>query len=149
VLVGRGSLDWRAAEQLAVSDEAELACESCGVGYLLPRALHDLALSCRCPACELLLGGGEKTVATSREGEPAAPAPEPSRVDRAGRTVGPYKLEHLLGRGGMGDVYAAVGPAGEQIALKLLAIAQAEEVDLKRFEREGAVLEGLRHENLV
>ncbi|MEU4571333.1 serine/threonine-protein kinase [Nonomuraea sp. NPDC023979] len=36
------------------------------------------------------------------------------------RTVGPYQLEGRLGAGGQGAVYAARGPEGERVAVKLL-----------------------------
>ena len=71
---------------------------------------------------------------------PAPPAP---------RAIGPYTLEAELGRGGMGVVYAARGPAGAAVALKLLLPGACGPGDVARFTREVRVLATLRHPNLV
>jgi hypothetical protein len=70
-------------------------------------------------------------------------------VNRPGqaRTIGPYTLLRELGRGGMGVVYEARGPAGQLVALKLLL--EAGEVALKRFEREARALGAVTHPNIV
>ena len=64
-----------------------------------------------------------------------------------GRRLGGYRLDRVLGRGAMGQVYAAHGPRGP-VALKISAPgvdARARE----RFVREGQLLAGLRHPGLV
>jgi serine/threonine-protein kinase len=68
-----------------------------------------------------------------------------------GRTLGPYRIEALLGRGGMGTVYrAAVSATGEQVALKVLASDAALDARAtERFRQEAELLAALRHPNIV
>jgi serine/threonine protein kinase len=65
--------------------------------------------------------------------------------------VGPYKIEGLLGSGGMGEVYLAVdAKLGRKVALKILPpqfVADTERIS--RFEREARVLSSLNHPNLI
>lgn len=70
---------------------------------------------------------------------------------REGDLIGGYRLEALLGEGGMGSVYRAVRePAGDVVALKVLRADLAEdEVYVRRFEREGRIAAGLVHPHLV
>ena len=69
------------------------------------------------------------------------------RPPRVGDSLGPYRLEHHLGRGGMGDVFVARGLADEYVALKCIERATAR--TLYRFKREFRSLEEVRHPNLV
>ena len=75
-----------------------------------------------------------------------------SEVDpRLGTTVsGKYRLESLLGRGGMGVVYLAVHvELGEPVALKFLhPWAESPEL-VARFKREAVALARLRHPGVV
>jgi len=58
-----------------------------------------------------------------------------------GSTVGGiYRVRRLIGSGGMGEVYAAEGKAGEKVALKVLHERAAKDPDLvARFQRESAI----------
>lgn len=58
-----------------------------------------------------------------------------------GTTVGGiYRVRRLIGSGGMGEVYAAEGKAGEKVALKVLHERAAKDPDLvARFQRESAI----------
>ncbi len=65
--------------------------------------------------------------------------PAPSSL--IGTTVGGiYRVRRLIGSGGMGEVYAAEGKAGEKVALKVLHERAAKDPDLvARFQRESAI----------
>ncbi|MFO0614574.1 MAG: serine/threonine-protein kinase [Polyangiaceae bacterium] len=64
------------------------------------------------------------------------------------RSIGRYKLKKLLGKGGMGEVWAAYHDGLKRdVALKILR--DAGERTAKRFEREVRVLADLRHPNTV
>jgi serine/threonine protein kinase len=69
----------------------------------------------------------------------------------AGGRLGPYRLEEILGEGGMGIVFKAVREAdGEVVALKVLrAELSGDETYRRRFEREGRIAGGLSHRHLV
>ncbi len=59
----------------------------------------------------------------------------------SGVTIGGrYKVQRLIGQGGMGEVYAAEGKAGERVALKVLHDRAAKDPDLvARFQREATI----------
>jgi tetratricopeptide (TPR) repeat protein/tRNA A-37 threonylcarbamoyl transferase component Bud32 len=65
--------------------------------------------------------------------------------------VGPYRLLHLLGSGGMGQVFAAVHEnMGQQVALKLLSPVAAEDPQMvARFLQEARALAQLDHPGVV
>ncbi len=69
-----------------------------------------------------------------------------------GRRVGPYRLERLLGRGGMGAVYLARrvdGQFEQQVAVKLIGLPLAGELFRERFRLERQILAGLSHPNIA
>lgn len=73
---------------------------------------------------------------------PAALAP--------GDRVGRYRLERVLGHGGMGTVWAARQDAPDRlVALKVLQHALARPEDVARFRFEAEVLARLRHPNIA
>jgi predicted negative regulator of RcsB-dependent stress response/predicted Ser/Thr protein kinase len=78
----------------------------------------------------------------------ASPAPQPSLA--SGARLGPWRIERLIGRGGMGEVYAATraDAAFDQLAaLKLLrheAVGQ-----LERFHAERRILGSLEHPGIA
>ena len=65
--------------------------------------------------------------------------------------LGPYRIERLLGHGGMGTVYAGVHrETGEPAAIKVLAESLAADSRFReRFQGEVETLKRLRHENIV
>lgn len=78
------------------------------------------------------------------------PAPPPPRAD-APRDVGPYRLLHELGRGGMGIVFeAARRDDGTHAAVKLLPAARAWSAQaVERFRREARAAAKLDHPGIV
>ncbi len=73
-------------------------------------------------------------------------------ADSTPHRIGPYELERLLGRGGMGAVYLARRVDGEfdqQVALKLIGLPFEIEPFRERFRRERQILAGLNHPNIA
>jgi serine/threonine-protein kinase len=64
--------------------------------------------------------------------------------------LGPYTIVNRLGRGGMGAVFEATDPAGQHVAVKVLAAHLADDAGLrKRFDAEIETLKSLRHPAIV
>ncbi|MEM9587271.1 MAG: serine/threonine-protein kinase [Planctomycetota bacterium] len=65
--------------------------------------------------------------------------------------LGPYRLEELVGRGGMGSVYAGVHEkTQERVAVKLISQTVADEPRFRRrFASEVETLKRLHHKNIV
>ena len=70
---------------------------------------------------------------------------------RAGDQLGKYRLERLLGRGGMGEVWAARDPdLDRRVAVKVLSGALTDSTEgLARLQREGRAMARLRHPNVI
>ena len=73
-----------------------------------------------------------------------------TREAMAGRSLGGYQLQALLGAGGMGEVYRAHDTKlGRDVAIKILPRAFTSHPDrLARFEREARMLAALNHPNI-
>ncbi len=67
-----------------------------------------------------------------------------------GQSIGGYRLEALLGAGGMGEVYRSHdAKLGRDVAIKILPPAFTRHPDrLARFEREARMLAALNHPNI-
>jgi tetratricopeptide (TPR) repeat protein len=86
--------------------------------------------------------------------EPANPSPETAPTGLSGVILGPCRLLHELGSGGMGQVYLAemevdrpYAARGSQVAIKILhSILMGDEEFVLRFDREARV--GIAIENL-
>ena len=67
-----------------------------------------------------------------------------------GSWIGPYRIETLLGAGGMGEVYRAHDPKlGRAVAVKILPSHLPSDLErLASFEREARVLASLNHPNI-
>jgi serine/threonine-protein kinase len=70
---------------------------------------------------------------------------------RSGERLGPYVLERLLGRGGMGEVYKAHDTTlNRDVAIKVLPDSFAQDVERRiRFRREAQLLAALNHPNIA
>src|SRR5258708_6891184 len=68
-----------------------------------------------------------------------------------GYVVGEYRIDKVLGRGGMGTVYAGVQPVIEkQVAIKLLNAQFSADVNLvRRFVDEARAVNRIRHANII
>jgi len=122
-------------------------CAGCGA-----EALPGLASSGLCPTCLLKLGlpdhtqtGDELPTNTAAGGASRGPR----RMIAHGQQFGPYRVERLLGRGGMGEVYEAVDEAGRRLALKVITHGIDDPNDRARFLREGRLAASISHPHTV
>jgi serine/threonine-protein kinase len=69
---------------------------------------------------------------------------------RIGTRFGDYQIEGLLGEGGMGKVYRATSPDGNEVALKIVKDEEArDETFRRRFAREARIAQEVKHPNVV
>ena len=68
----------------------------------------------------------------------------------SGTRIGPYHLEQVIGRGGMGVVYRALDTRLDRhVAVKLLPAGQADAQATERFVREARTASGLNHPHIL
>ncbi len=116
----------------ACRDDAELRAE---VDSLLAAHDEEVAIVDR-PAAALIVGD-------------IGPAETDSWL---GRRIGPYRIESLIGHGGMGDVYLARRVDAEyekEVAIKLLPGGFHASFVLQRFRAERQILATLEHPNIA
>ena len=72
-------------------------------------------------------------------------------IHEVGSSIGPYRIEELLGRGGMGVVYRATDlRLGRQVALKLLSPELSGDARFRaRFERESRLAASIDHAGII
>jgi len=64
--------------------------------------------------------------------------------------LGPYRIVHVLGRGGLGEVYQAVGPDGRTVALKAFRLQDDDQgLTAAAFVREAHLGHRLNHPDIV
>jgi serine/threonine protein kinase len=80
-----------------------------------------------------------------------ATSPARAPIDVGSVIAGTYKIEALLGRGGMGAVFLAnhLRLAGKQVAIKILHTEIADTDVVARFKREAEIAAKLNHPNIV
>ncbi len=67
-----------------------------------------------------------------------------------GKRIGKYKLERLIGTGGMADVFQARNRDGKQVAVKVLSAMLTRDPDrIERFQREAEAAQRLDHPHIV
>jgi serine/threonine-protein kinase len=90
------------------------------------------------------------TLVATRPAEREPARPEPTREPAAaGRSIGPWRLEAELGRGGMGTVFRATDAAGRAAALKRLDAPHRGTEAAARFAREVRLGARVRHPYLL
>lgn len=75
-----------------------------------------------------------------------------SAEERAGQTIGPYRIVREIGRGGMGAVFLAERSDGEfqqRLALKIVRRSFADSDLVRRFRQERQILASLNHGNIA
>jgi Tol biopolymer transport system component len=98
---------------------------------------------------EALLAADSLTFMNRRAGDAVAATPD--LLLSEGETVGIYRIETLLGRGGMGVVYRAHdAKLNRDVAVKVLPAAFVNDRQrLSRFQREARMLASLNHPNIA
>ncbi|MFN0105029.1 MAG: protein kinase domain-containing protein [Bryobacteraceae bacterium] len=130
------------ALQYSGGDQTRFVESACGTDYDLRRQVSDLLEAHERPG-------------TFEGDEAAALALELLREEErgrlAGRSLSHYRLDRLLGSGGMGEVYLAVDLAlSRPVALKVLPPALSRNADfLRRFEIEARAASALNHPNIA
>ena len=109
-------------------------------------------------------GRGENAEPENKEAGPSRPddtnvpsnssdftASVQSSVEHIGQWIGPYRLVHILGEGGMGIVYLAEQqqPIRRQVALKVIKPGMDSKRIIARFEAERQTLALLDHPNIA
>lgn len=124
---------------------AKKTCPSCGAPFTDERREV-------CAACLLAIaaGGGSSESPTMTATGSASVAAEGVARLAPGQILGPYRIERLLGRGGMGEVYEAMQlEHGRRVAVKVVARRLADPGDRSRFLKEGQLAASVHHPNSV
>ncbi len=154
---------FHAARERSPEERPMFLEEACGGDLVLRREVLRLlskeaqaASFLESPSCgfreevEALLAGGadDDAIPVTRPAAPARPVLE------AGRRLGPYEIQSVIGRGGMGEVYKARDTRLDRtVAIKVLPPGPAGDSDLPtsktpwraRFDREAKAIASLNH----
>lgn len=121
---------------------------------MLPPTTNPNAITNPPPSPQVVVAAGgsphNPTVARSADGE--APRSDGEAIVRSGSILGEtYRVEEPLGRGGMGEVFAARHlRTGRRYAVKtILGGSKADEATFRRFEREATAASALGHPGIV
>uniref|UniRef100_Q024X3 Serine/threonine protein kinase n=1 Tax=Solibacter usitatus (strain Ellin6076) TaxID=234267 RepID=Q024X3_SOLUE len=108
--------------------------------------LYQAAINCESAERAALLAQADPEVRRMVESllDPPSPVGPPASQPAIGSQLGPYRIETLIGSGGMGSVYRAVDTRLDRaVAIKI----PAQPFDA-RFEREGRSIAALNHPNI-
>jgi eukaryotic-like serine/threonine-protein kinase len=139
---------WRQTSQLyhaallkAVPDRAAFVREACGGDDTMQREVESLLA---------LDGSAQNFLNAPAAGAAARLMTDVHHVSLIGRQLGAYRVDSLLGAGGMGEVYRARDTKlGRDVAIKILPrLFVSEPRLLARFEREARVLASLNHPHI-
>ena len=138
----------------------KLACSQCRKDFDFPGEVAPAGMVL-CPDCgQGRVAGQAATVPYSAASDPALSPPDGERrperlgdeeILSPGTLLGQYRLEGLLGRGGMGTVYKARHTMLDRtVALKVLPPKFAADPEfINRFKREALALANLSHPHIV
>src|SRR4051812_26859735 len=117
---------YHAASALPADERADFLAEACAQDDALRREVESLLV---------YEFSAESFLATPVMEAPLEVVPE---VLSDGTSYGPFRILHVLGRGGMGIVYAAEEvDSGRHVALKVIATPLRSQGERDRFLREG------------
>jgi len=110
-------------------------------------------IEARCRGDAALAAEVRSLVEACKAEESATASGQTKLANGTGRTpdrkrIGPYEIDRLLGRGGMGAVYLAHRADGQfeqQVAIKLIDLPLATDILRERFRQERQILAGLQH----
>jgi serine/threonine protein kinase/tetratricopeptide (TPR) repeat protein len=121
----------------------------------LPVDQRDAFLRERCGSNTLLVERVKALLAAHDSEQVASEARQQAASEKSvplHRRFGPYEVESLLGRGGMGAVYLAHRADGQyekKVAIKIVDLPLATEAFFERFRQERQILAGLDHPNIA
>ncbi len=136
-----------------------ITCSECGQKYKVDIDKIDQIKqkAPKCKACGFALFQKDKQYGKTQEQVRSEPGPEPEVPSAAGlkqtvvdlpKTIGPYKVERALGKGGMGIVYKCLDESlNRHVAIKVLSIE--DETQRQRFFLEAQALAKLSHPNIT
>src|SRR3984957_11433028 len=138
-------MDSKRFEQIEELYHAALACESNERSALLDHADPEVRRE-----VELMLAQ-EGSLLDRPAWQGTASLLETGSIVISGMRLGPFEIEHLLGAGGMGEVFRAVDTRlGRTVAIKVLPRQLAGNPALnRRFLREARAASALNHPNIV
>lgn len=129
---------YHVASALPANERADFLAQACAGDDTLRREVESLLVH------EL---SAENFLATSAVDAHVEAMPH---VLPGGTIFGPYRILHLLGRGGMGIVYAAEEvDSARRVALKVIAAPLRNQSERDRFLREGQLAASINHPNCV
>lgn len=135
-----------AALEVPVAEREQFVRTECGENKELCKEVLSL-LNAQDRAGTFMAGSAMRVAAKAL----AQDAGKVAKLLTAGCKIGTYKIERLLGSGGMGQVYLATdAKLNRKVALKILPPEFVTDIERAiRFEREAQVLSSLNHPNLV
>ena len=140
-------LDWDELENIYF--EAMSLPEAKQESFLMEKCRGNLALRDKISKMLSVAGKNERLVAEDLLGRADFENPIKNFI---GRMAGPYRLEKLIGEGGMGQVYLGIrehADYNQTVAVKLVRPELASPDSMTRFRRERQILAQLNHPNIA